>query len=346
MIFEKTVKPLNVCPMQNAYAELLQAVEAYIKKDELNDAINALFDFDQQTQVNIRKDLMLFAASHQQATNMFAQRLIGNDQFFQEVARVRLGLLNLVETMPVRMELNAQIKSLAPNPPTPNDANLEKIISGQNYLLPINWLEKAFMASRAVCRVVCADGIGTGFLTKEGYLFTCNHIIPSPDRAKTARIEFNYEVGFDGIAKTLTTYELDSSDFKASPHTEFDFTRVKVIDRADAPLSQWGFVEFEKEIIPSVGENVTIIQHPGGADKKIALHASKVLNQFNQHLFYTTNTAGGSAGSPVFNIDWKVVAIHHAGKTDESGGFVINDKGERRGGKRGVLVRDIFKFIG
>ena len=333
--------------MQNPHTELLQSIEAYIKKDELNDAINALFDFDQQTQVNIRKDLMLFAASHQQATNMFAQRLIGYDQFVQDIARVRLGLLNLVETMPVRMELNAQIKSLAPNPPTPQDANLEKIISGQNYLLPINWLEKAFMASKAVCRVVCANGsLATGFLTKEGYLFTCNHVIPSPDEAKTARIEFNYEIGLDGEVKSRTTYELDASDFKASPPTEFDFARVKITDRADAPLSQWGFVEFEKEIIPSVGENVTIIQHPKGEDKQIALHASKVLNQFNQHLFYTTNTAPGSAGSPVFNIDWKVVAIHHAGKTDESGGFVINEKGEKRGGKRGILFREIFKFIG
>ena len=229
----------------------------------------------------------------------------------------------------------------------PDDARLEKIIGPGNNLLKIRWLEDALKASKAVCRVVCADGaLGTGFLTKEGYVFTNNPVIKSVDAAKTARLEFNYEVGSDGKTKSRTTYQLDAADFKSSPPTEFDFARVKVVDRSDAPLSQWGFVEFEPDAIPSVGESVTIIQHPKGEDKQIALNANEVLGQLNQHLFYTTDTEPGSSGSPVFNKDWKVVAIHHAGKTDAEGGMVVNAKGDKRGANRGILFRDIFKFIG
>lgn len=325
--------------MNNTDANLLKTIDGYIKSDKLNEAINTLFEFDEQAQVNIRKDLMMIAASHQQATNMWSNHLIDEDKFLQEVARVRFALLNLVETMPVRIQLNAPIKELAGNSAAENERS--------HLFLPVNWLEKALMASKAVCRVVLDNGsMGTGFLTREGYLFTCNHIINSVDTANTTRIELNFEVGFDGKAKLPVTYQLDASDFKSSPPRELDFTRVKVIDRAEAPLKQWGFVEFEPDAIPAVGADVAIIQHPNGGDKQVAFHSSRVLNQYNQHLFYTTNTAPGSAGSPVFNIDWKVVAIHHAGKTEESGGFVINAKGERRGGKRGILFRDIFALIG
>lgn len=333
--------------MQDAHAELLQTIEQFVREDQLNEAINAFFDFDQQAQVNIRKDLMLIAASHQQATSMFSQRLIDDDHYFQEVARVRFALLNLVETMPTRMELAAQIKNLAPSAPTPADSKLEKAINRKSILLDVNWLEKALAVSKAVCRVICENGsLGSGFLSKEGYLFTCNHIIDSPDTASAARIEFNYEFGSDGKPKSRTTYNLDASDFISSPPNDLDFARVKVMDRPDAPLNQWGFVKFNADAVPSVGDVVSIIQHARGEQKRISLHNSEVLSQFNQHLFYNTYTAPGSAGAPVFDINWEVVALHHAGKSEEEGGLVVNAQGHRRAAKRGILFRDIFKFIG
>ena len=110
------------------------------------------------------------------------------------------------------------------------------------------------------------------------------------------------------------------------------------------PLSQWGFVEFETETFPLVGEDVTIIQHPKGEVKKFK--SDEVLGQLNQHLFYTTETEPRSSGSPVLNKDCKVIALHHAGKTLEEGGLIINAKGERAGANRGILFRDIFAFIG
>ena len=82
-----------------------------------------------------------------------------------------------------------------------------------------------------------------------------------------------------------------------------------------------------------------------GEDKHIALHANDVLSVWNQHLYYTTDTEPGSSGAPVFNKDWKVVAIHHAGKTDAEGGLQINARGDRRGANRGILFQQIFQFL-
>lgn len=334
--------------MQNAQAVYIQTIEGLLQESEVDKALQALLDLDQQSQADIRNDVLLISGNYRQAAKMFQQGLIDFNTFSQQTSRVRFGLLELMKSVPRRVELNSKIKSLNTFQfSVPDEARLEKIIGGQNNLLRINWLEKALTASKAVCRVVCADGnLGTGFITKEGYVFTNNHVIGSAEIAKTARIEFNYEIGSDGKTKSRTSYEIDVSDFKTSPPSEFDFARVKVIDRADAPLSQWGFVEFEPDAIPAVGEAVTIIQHPKGEDKQIALNANEVLGQLNQHLFYTTDTEPGSSGSPVFNKDWKVVAIHHAGKTDAEGGLVINAKGDKRGANRGILFRNIFAFIG
>ncbi|HRI60765.1 MAG TPA: trypsin-like peptidase domain-containing protein [Saprospiraceae bacterium] len=334
--------------MQNAQDVLLHTAEELIQQNQLEDAIAFLLRLDQQTSAGIRHDIIMQSGNFNQVLQMFNSGVLDDARYFQMTARTRAGLLAIVKGIPKKLELNAKINSLgAYQFSVPDDARLEKIIGPGNNLLKIRWLEDALKASKAVCRVVCANGeLGTGFMTKEGYVFTNNHVLKSADVAKTARLEFNYEIGADGKAKSRTTYQLDASNYKTSPPNEFDFARVKVIDRADAPLGQWGFVEFDPDAIPSVGESVTIIQHPKGEDKQIALNANEVLGQLNQHIFYTTDTEPGSSGSPVFNKDWKVVAIHHAGKTDAEGGMVINAQGEKRGANRGILFRDIFAFIG
>ncbi len=334
--------------MQNALTVYFQTVEALLLDNEIDQAYEALIDLDNRTQAGIKNDVLLITSSYRQAAKMSMQGLIDSNQFIMQTNKTKFALLELMKTVPRKIDLNAKIKGLGTYQfSVPDEARLEKIIGGQNSLLRINWLEKALAASKTVCRVVCEDGnLGTGFLTKDGHIFTNNHVLSSTDVAKKARLEFNYEVGPDGKTKSRTSYELDPSDFKTSPPNEFDFAYVKVVDRSDAPLNQWGYVEFDTEAIPTVGEPVTIIQHPKGEDKQIALNANEVLGQLNQHLFYTTDTEPGSSGSPVFNKDWKVVAIHHAGKTDAEGGLVINAKGDKRGANRGILFREIFKFIG
>lgn len=333
---------------QEALKALLDSIKALLLEDEINQAYDELVNLESKAQAGITNDVTLIIGNYRSAKKKFDNQLIPYDQFSIQEARAKNALLGLMDSVPRKVALNAKIKGLSTYQFTiPDDARLEKIIGPGNNLLRIRWLEDALKASKAVCRVVCDNGeLGTGFLTKEGYVFTNNHVIKSAEVAKTARLEFNYEIGSDGKAKSRTTYQLDASDYKTSPPNEFDFARVKVIDRADAPLSQWGFVEFDQDAIPSVGESVTIIQHPKGEDKQIALNANDVLGQLNQHIFYSADTEPGSSGSPVFNKDWKVVAIHHAGKTDAEGGMVVNAKGDRRGANRGILFKDIFKFIG
>jgi endonuclease G len=81
---------------------------------------------------------------------------------------------------------------------------------------------------------------------------------------------------------------------------------------------------------------VTIIQHPNGGLKQIALTANQVVGLWEHRLHYTTDTMPGSSGAPVFNDLWQVIAIHHAG-----GNLQVNDKGDRRFFNEGILMSAI-----
>ncbi|MER3477440.1 MAG: hypothetical protein C4287_14275, partial [Leptolyngbya sp. ERB_1_2] len=60
-------------------------------------------------------------------------------------------------------------------------------------------------------------------------------------------------------------------------------------------------------------EFVTVIQHPGGQPKQIAIRENKVLKIGDDQdalqdnfLWYASDTAPGSSGSPVLNDNWQV----------------------------------------
>ena len=325
--------------MQNAQTQVLETVNGLIEDNEIEKALDTLKDLDKQSGADIWQDLTLQYSNYRSAKKAQLEGRIDYNEFRRYEAQAKYALTEIMKSLPRKVALNAKIHSVgAFDFQIPDGAKLEKLLGSKSNLLTVDWLEKARTAANAVCRVVSGDDVGTGFLTKDGYVFTNNHVIRSAEAAKTTRLEFNYEVG-----KTVTSYQVDASDFKSSPPNEYDFARVKVIDRADAPLSTWGFVEFETEALPLTGEDVTIIQHPLGAVKKFK--SDEVLGQLNQYLFYTTETEPGSSGSPVLNKDCKVIALHHAGKTLAEGGLVINAKGEKAGANRGILFRDIFAFI-
>jgi endonuclease G, mitochondrial len=73
---------------------------------------------------------------------------------------------------------------------------------------------------------------------------------------------------------------------------------------------------------------VNIIQHPNGEPKQLALRENKVTGlPENRFLHYRTDTAAGSSGSPVFNDQWDLIALHHSGvpARDSNGQILATD---------------------
>lgn len=202
------------------------------------------------------------------------------------------------------------------------DEAYERILGGDE-LQPINYLERGVIAARAIARVdLRGGGYGTGFLIAPQVLITNNHVLPDYDSAARAITNFQYEVD-------VGDRELDAIDFTLRPdllfHTDeaLDYTVVAVeatSRNGGTELSSFGCLPLIDSIGKSAeGEWLTVIQHPGGKRKQICVRENQFIKRTDNFLWYTTDTLPGTSGSPVFNNDWYVVALHHAGVEDPNG---------------------------
>ena len=100
-------------------------------------------------------------------------------------------------------------------------------------------------------------------------------------------------------------------------NAELDFTFCGV-----SGLEHLGVVPVERDghlIMPS--EYVNIIQHPRGRPKEVALQDNRVVKVDHVVVHYSCDTEPGSSGSPVFDNQWRLVALHHASvATDAASG--------------------------
>lgn len=204
----------------------------------------------------------------------------------------------------------------------PNDGlGLERIL-GTSDLVEINFLDIGRRAGRAVGRVQVRDlsgrvrEFGTGFVVSPTLLLTNNHVLPSADSARRSLVDFDFEDDEQFNPRTPIIFGLDPDRFFITNAT-LDYTVVAInpvsVD-GDIQLATFGYlplIEQKGKIL--VNEYVAVIQHPGGAPKKIALRNNKLVDLFDDFIHYTTDTDRGASGSPVFNDQWQVVGLHHAG---------------------------------
>lgn len=188
---------------------------------------------------------------------------------------------------------------------------LEKIMGKQSTLLPISFLEIGLEKARAVARIVLPSGdTGSGFLIHDNFLVTNHHVLPSDAMAQESIVQFNYQRTAAGHDAAVEAYRLaPDSFFATSPKNEDDWTVVKVEGDANA---KWGALDLN-QAGTEVQERVNIIQHPGGGPKQIAMYNNIVVFVGQNRIQYLTDTLPGSSGSPVFDQNWRVVAVHHSG---------------------------------
>ncbi|NLU68296.1 endonuclease [Streptomyces sp. HNM0574] len=194
---------------------------------------------------------------------------------------------------------------------------LERLM-GRNDLIDVGFLEAGFAATRSVGRIVVRGSsahYGTGFLVSPSLMLTNNHVLSGEEEAARSVIEFNYQDGLDGSALIPAAFPLEPARFFVTdPALDFTFVAVAGRGTSGEELAPFGWLrlnEAQGKVI--LGELVNIIQHPNGEPKQLALRENHVVDLLEQFLHYATDTAPGSSGSPVFNDQWEVVALHHAG---------------------------------
>jgi endonuclease I/V8-like Glu-specific endopeptidase len=223
---------------------------------------------------------------------------------------------------------------VVPCTPEPVQLAYERVM-GRSDLTSVCFLERGLKASRTVGRILIGDsrgrvvGYGTGFMVSPRLMLTNNHVLSSRAEAATSRVEFNYQSGLDGAALPSVVFALEPGDFFLTDE-ELDYTlvAVKAVSLNDMPLREFGFNRLDgTQGKVLLGEYVNIIQHPNGEPKQLALRENQVVDLLDHFLHYMTDTAPGSSGSPVFNDQWEVVALHHMGvpKRNERGELLTTD---------------------
>ena len=209
-------------------------------------------------------------------------------------------------------------------------------ILGQSNLVSINFLDRGRRAADAVCMIrVPAPEMswrGTGFLVAQRLLMTNHHVLGTLAEASQAEAEFGYEIDVDGVARHPVKFNLAPHEiFFTDPELDITLVSVNRYSDADVPLDRYGRLP----LIPLTGkvldgEEVSIVQHPRGETKQIAIRASQVINlrgkdipgidqdYLDKFIHYSTDTQPGSSGAPVFTDNWQVIAIHHRAIPDWS----------------------------
>ena len=215
----------------------------------------------------------------------------------------------------------------------------ERII-GSNDIRDINYLELAVAVARGVCRIRLSTAYGSGVLVGSRLLMTNHHVLRTADDALDAVAQFDYQENAFGEPLPVHAYRFDPGLFFFTD-VELDITVVAVAELSakGRPIGHYPWIK----LIPRLGkaergDPVNIIQHPRGGLKQVALRNNQVIvipDGKTNFLYYTTDTEPGSSGSPCFNDQWELIALHHSGVPRMDGGRIL-----RKDGKPWVEQRD------
>src|SRR4051812_46591801 len=202
------------------------------------------------------------------------------------------------------------------------------------------WQSRLSQIERRVCRVeIDGNALGTGFLVGPDAVLTNWHVFEAAKKqGKPDRLgcRFDYEVLPDGTTQPGQLVMLqaagliDSSPYSAAEATskpdnplptaaELDYALLRLASRVGEQQLQGaarGWIALPKAVLPLAADvPILIVQHPEGSPMKLAMDTQAVigLNGNGTRINYRTNTDPGSSGSPVFSMDWDLVALHHSG---------------------------------
>ena len=208
--------------------------------------------------------------------------------------------------------------------------DLEMVLGIERYQT-LAWYRTGLRRCRAVARVetLNEDGLGTGFLVKgaalhgslpERVLVTNSHVIPEHLDPRNAVVAFH---GLDADAAGPNRFRVSKRwwyEPSSGPHLD---TTVLELDGYPQQVDPIPLAPELPALTPT--SRAYVIGHPRGLQQpQFSLQDNLILDRDDTHLHYRSPTEGGSSGSPVFDGQWQLIGLHHAG------GFAVprlNNKG-------------------
>lgn len=250
-------------------------------------------------------------------------------EYERSVARMRAKLAEVADSPeldPARLAQEVRTIAEAIETPAGSESGSQRpavvgpeSIIGQTYdFVGVSFLTRGRTAADTVGRVIFRNGApqGSGFLVAPGILLTNQHVVASAQAAQKFLVQFDYEVDDAGAERSTTEFEIDARFFVSDPQERLDFAAFALGRRISGSrdLSAFGYMPLspsnDKHML---GEVADIVQHPKGRRKEVVLRENRLVARQDAVLHYIADTQDGSSGSPVFNNEWQVIALHHWG---------------------------------
>lgn len=236
--------------------------------------------------------------------------------------------------------------------PIENTRQLERIIKPTNPTLDITvFNEKLGKIAERICRIeyVNSSGkqiYGTGFLIGPDILLTNYHVmedvINKQVLPESVKCRFDYKKLSDGTILSGNIFNLSEQNWLVAQsnyskldltdtldplpeENELDFALLSLQeDIGNKPIgnnpepnaAKRGWIQLSDINYPfEVDSGIIIIQHPQGEPLKLTIDTQSLIlvNANKTRVRYRTNTEQGSSGSPCFNMNLDLVALHHSG---------------------------------
>jgi len=227
------------------------------------------------------------------------------------------------------------------------------IIGPLNAYIPARlWYLKLASLERQVCRVeLFHQGFrqySTGFLVGPDLILTSYHSLEHVIEAKINErvVDPQQNIGFrfdfiedlDFAPRPGVVFQLSRNwlvdHFAVNRSTDIsglDYVLIRVDGEPGLQILENGMTRGWIKVITdsfdiSVGGALAILQHPIGRPLQISIDTHSILgiDQEKSTIFYRTNTEPGSSGSPCFDLNWRLIAMHQGGDLhDRNRGILV-----------------------
>lgn len=209
-----------------------------------------------------------------------------------------------------------------------DNSSLERLIRPINKFFDVLlWRTKLEQIERQICRIDLPHSTGTGFLVAPDVVMTNYHVvedvISGMYQANEVALRFDYKKSVDGGTAAGQIYKLVNdtpviaqSDYQGISADQLDFALLRVQGQ---PGNERGCITLPSHAYRfQDAPAIFIAQHPNGEAMKLTLDTDAFIDLLPNattpyRVRYRTNTEPGSSGSPCFNQDWELVALHHSG---------------------------------
>lgn len=254
--------------------------------------------------------------------NAAKDKALNDPGLLEEIKRVRAlvraGRPQQAETDPVRAvayEVRAANKRGMAIDQTGGEAQQGSTLDWQ----PATFLVEGAVKRRAVAKVDTPSMEASGFMISPRLFMTNAHVVSDEAECRGTTITFDFEKTDGGYLPT-TSYQLAPETFFISSPGKggLDYAIVAVGQKISGTgtLAEMGFCALsDSPDRHRIGMPANVIHHPVGSPKQITIRQNPVLARGADQitLWYESDTEHGSSGSPVFNDDWDLIALHHYG---------------------------------